>query len=205
MIAIIKKLFFKTPEEKSTVAAIQPPAWSETYPHYYQMLRHEFISDGIRFQRDVIAAVNATFEFINKMAINDQQKEKTKELCLANAAFSARSANGVYFSREKKEEWRWGHEKWRQREHDWQYAVFYTALLIGLYNKLHDEKNIDLHNFSIHITDDELVFAIKNTIFDEDNDTMPHQFYPLIKRMLVKTSNFLNCHFQKTSAPVDWA
>ena len=191
MIGIISKFFFNASEEQFTMAAIQPPAWSETYPQYYKMLRHEFISDGIRFQHDVIAPVNATFEFINKMAINDQQKEKTKELCIANAAFSARAANGVYFSRKRKEEERWGYEKWRQREHEWQYAVFYTALLINLNNQWPAEKKIDLKTFSIHITDDELVFAINSTIRDEDSGTMPHQFYPLIKRMYVKTSDFL--------------
>lgn len=192
MLAMIKKLFINEAEEKTTETAFQPPAWSDMYPQYYKMLRHEFGADGIRFKNDVIYPINATFEFINNLEIGAPQKEKIKELCIANAAFSARAANGVYFSRKRKEEERWGHEKWRQTEHDWQYAVFYTALLISLYQQSHNENNIDLHTFSIYITDDALAFAIYSTICEKDNDSMPHQFYPLVKRMYAKTSDFLN-------------
>lgn len=203
MIGIISKFLFNASEEQFTMAAIQPPAWSETYPQYYKMLRHEFISDGIRFQHDVIAPVNATFEFINKMAINDQQKEKTKELCIANAAFSARAANGVYFSRRQKEEENWDHETWIQSEHEWQYAVFYASLLINADKNQPRKNNINLSNLSININNNDLALAINNTINNINQDTMPIHFFSLINRMTQKTQTHLNAK-QNSKAPIKY-
>ena len=54
------------------------------------------------------------------------------------------------------------------------------------------ERNIDLHAFSINTTNDEITLAIKNSIHDINDETMPSQFYPLIKRTNEKTYNFLN-------------
>ena len=173
-----------------TETPIQSPHWSAAYPQYYKMLRHEFASDNIRFQKDVIDPINATFEFISRLEIDAQEKEKTKELCIANAAFSARAANGVYFSRQRKENENWGHERWRQREKEWQYAVFYVALLINLYSQSVSENDTNIHHLSFILkdNDDEIGFAIRTAILDRDHESMPHQFYPLIKRMRVKTS-----------------
>jgi hypothetical protein len=130
MLAIIKKLFINETEEKTAETVIQPPAWSDMYPQYYKMLHHEFSFDSLRFQKDVIDPINATFDFIRSLEGDEKQKEKLQELCIANAAFSARAANGVSFSIKRKEEERWGHDRWRESEHEWQYAVFYTALVI---------------------------------------------------------------------------
>lgn len=192
MLAIIKNLFINKEEEKTTEVVIQTPAWSETYPRYYKMLKHEFASDGFRFQKDVIDPINATFEFINNLAIDAPQKEKIKELCIANAAFSARAANGFYFSRKRKDAEHWGHEKWRRREHEWQYAVFHAALFINLFKDPPSGQNTNLKDFAIDINDEEIALSINSAIHDSEHETMPHQFYPLIKRMFVKTSDFLN-------------
>lgn len=173
------------------MALIQPPYWSATYPEYYKMLRHEFASDGVRFQKDVISPITMTFDFINNMAIDVVQKEILKEHCIANSAFSARAANGVYFSRERKEKENWGYDKWRQREHEWQYAVFHTALLINLLKNSISGHYAGLKHFSIDIDDEEISLSINNAIHDIANETMPNQFYPLIKRMNEKTANFL--------------
>lgn len=201
MLAMIKKLFIKEKEEKTTMALIQPPYWYATYPEYYKMLRHEFAADGIRFQNDVITPITATFDFINAMAVDVAQKDILKERCIANAAFSARAANGVYFSRKTKEEENWSHETWIQSEHEWQYAVFYASLLINATKNQPGKNNINLNDLSININNDNLALAINNTINNTNQDTMPIHFFSLVNRMTQKTQTHLNAT-QNSKTPI---